>query len=320
MLSKRKMGKSDVEISPIGIGVMMWSGGEGSFMGKLMTPLSEEIKNSIIKEAFDGGINFFDTAEMYGKGNSESNLVNALKSNNIADEDVVIETKWNPIFRRAQNMQKTINDRMRYLDGYSIDLFMIHNPMSFSSIKSQMEEMAKLFQTKKIRSVGVSNFSAKQMRTAFEVLENHDIPLAANQVNYSLVKRSIETNGVMDTAKELGVTITAYTPLGAGLLTGKYHDNPELLNKKFSFLRMVAKKNFEQSRALIQTLKQIAETHNVLPGQVALNWLITYNGEITVAIPGATKPSHAKESAGVMTFELNKSELEEISNASELFL
>jgi diketogulonate reductase-like aldo/keto reductase len=85
-------------------------------------------------------------------------------------------------------------------------------------------------------------------------------------------------------------------------------------------LRLVAKKNFEKSRTLIQTLKQIAKTHNILPGQVALNWLITYNGDTVVAIPGATKPSHAKESAVAMTFELNKSELEEISNASEIFL
>ena len=320
MISKRKMGKSNVEVSPIGVGVMMWSGGAGNFLGKMMTTLPDDLRNSIIKEAFEGGINFFDTAEMYGAGNSESNLVKALKANNIEDKDVVIETKWNPIFRRARNMQKTIEDRIRYLEGYSIDLFMIHNPMSFSSITTQMEEMIKLVKDNKIKSVGISNFNATQMRTAFEVLEKHDIPLAANQVNYSLVKRKIEKNGVLDTAKELGVTITAYTPLGAGLLTGKYHDNPELLDKKFSFLRLVAKRNFEQSKPLIQSLKQIAKAHNVLPGQVALNWLITYSGDTVVAIPGATKIGHARESAGAMNFKLSKSELEEISKASEIFI
>jgi len=314
------MGKSNVEVSPIGVGVMMWSGGTGNFLGKMMTPLSDDLKNSIIKEAFEGGINFFDTAEMYGAGNSESNLVKALKSNNIEDKDVVIETKWNPIFRRARNMQKTIDDRIRYLEGYSIDLFMIHNPMSFSSITTQMEEMIKLVKDNKIKAVGISNFSAAQMRTAFEVLEKHDIPLAANQVNYSLVKRKIEKNGVLDTAKELGVTITAYTPLGAGLLTGKYHENPELLDKKFSFLRLVAKRNFEQSKPLIQSIKQIADAHKVLSGQVALNWLITYSRDTVVAIPGATKIGHAKESAGAMNFELSKSELQEISDASEMFM
>ena len=239
MISKRKMGKSNVEVSPIGVGVMMWSGGSGNFLGKMMTTLPDDLRNSIIKEAFEGGINFFDTAEMYGAGNSESNLVKALKANNIEDKDVVIETKWNPIFRRARNMQKTIEDRIRYLEGYSIDLFMIHNPMSFSSITTQMEEMIKLVKENKIKSVGISNFNATQMRTAFEVLEKHDIPLAANQVNYSLVKRKIEKNGVLDTAKELGVTITAYTPLGAGLLTGKYHDNPELLDKKLISLSIL---------------------------------------------------------------------------------
>ncbi len=321
MIGRRTIGKTDIKISPIGIGTMMWSGVKNSFIGRVMEPLSEDVKNSIIKEAFDGGINFFDTAEMYGFGSSESNLVQALKSNDIADEDVIIETKWSPFLRRAQNMRKTINDRIRYLDGYTIDLYMIHGPwLNFSSVKSQMEEMVELFKANKIRSVGVSNFSEKQMRTAFEVLEKHGIPLAANQVNYSLIKREIEHNGVLDTAKELGVTITAYTPLGAGILTGKYHDNPELVGKKFSFLRGIVKKNFEKSKPLVETLKVVAQSHDVLPGQVALNWLVTNSGDTVVAIPGATKIGHARESAGALTFELSKSEFEEISIASEIFL
>ena len=94
MIGKRKMGKSDIEVSPLGIGVMGWSGETGSknFMGRLMSPLSEVVKNTVIKEAFEGGINFFDTAEMYGFGSSESNLANALKANDIMDQGVVIET------------------------------------------------------------------------------------------------------------------------------------------------------------------------------------------------------------------------------------
>ncbi|MCE7741680.1 MAG: aldo/keto reductase, partial [Candidatus Heimdallarchaeota archaeon] len=100
MLEKRTLGKTDIEVSPIGIGVMMWMSGKG-ILGRMTPDVSDEIKNDIIKESFAGGINFFDTAEMYGFGRSESNLVKALKANDIKDEDVIIETKWAPIFRRA---------------------------------------------------------------------------------------------------------------------------------------------------------------------------------------------------------------------------
>ncbi|GAG01052.1 unnamed protein product, partial [marine sediment metagenome] len=177
MLEKRKLGKTDIEVSPIGIGVMMWMGGKG-LMGRMAPNVSEEIRNEIIKESFAGGINFFDTAEMYGFGNSEANLAKALKANNIEDKDVIIGTKWGPIFRRARNMRRTINNRIRYLDGYTVDLYMIHQPLSFSSIKTEMKELARLVENKKVRSVGISNYNAEKMRKAHEELEKLDIPLA----------------------------------------------------------------------------------------------------------------------------------------------
>ncbi|MHA2109312.1 MAG: aldo/keto reductase, partial [Candidatus Hodarchaeales archaeon] len=241
MLSKRTLGKTKIEVSPIGIGVMMWAGGKGIIWGR-MPAIPEQTKTSLIKEAYAGGVNFFDTAEMYGSGHSESTLASALTVNGIEDKNVVIGTKWRPLLRRARNIRKSINDRIKYLDPYTIDLYMIHLPYSFSSIKTQMNEMINLVQSNKIRSIGISNFSENQMRKAHEVLEKHDIPLAVNQVHYSLLRRDIERNGVLDLAKELGVTIIAYTPLGQGLLTGKYHSNPALLNKKFFFFRRSAKR------------------------------------------------------------------------------
>lgn len=319
MIEKRKFGKTDIMISPIGIGVMMWMGGKG-LMGRFTPTLAEEVKNEIIKEAIAGGINFFDTAEMYGFGRSESNLAKALKANNIEDKGVVIETKWIPLFRRARNMRRTINKRLEYLDGYTIDLYMIHQPISFSSIKTQMKELARLVEQGKIRSIGISNFNAKQMRKAHEELEKLGLPLVANQVNYSLVRRNIESNGIMDTAKELGITITAYTPLAGGLLTGKLHNNPEALKNKNAMYRMVAKRNLEESIPLVETLKEIGKAHEVLPGQVALNWLVSYHGDTVITIPGATKAYQAKESAGAMSFNLTKNELEEIANISERFM
>jgi aryl-alcohol dehydrogenase-like predicted oxidoreductase len=319
MLEKRTLGKTDIKISPIGIGVMMWMGGKG-IMGRLAPDVSDEVKNEIIKESFAGGINFFDTAEMYGFGRSETNLAKALKANNIEDKDVVITTKWGSFLRRARNMRRTINNRIKYLDGYTVDLYLIHQPLSFSSIKTEMKELARLVENEKVRSVGISNYNAKQMREAHEELEKLGVPLATNQVNYSLVRRNIETNGIMDTAKELGITITAYTPLAGGLLTGKLHNNPEALKNKYAMYRMVAKRNLEESIPLVEKLTEVGKSHEVLPGQVALNWLVTYHGDTVITIPGATKAYQAKESAGALTFNLSKAELEEIAEVSEIFL
>ena len=143
MLEKRKLGKTDIKVSPIGIGVMMWMGGKG-LIGRIAPNVANEVMNEIINESFAGGINFFDTAEMYGFGRSETNLAEALKTNDIEDKDVVIGTKWGPMFRRARNMRRTINNRIKYLDGYTIDLYMIHQPISFSTIKTEMKELARL--------------------------------------------------------------------------------------------------------------------------------------------------------------------------------
>ena len=319
MLEKRTLGKTDIKVSPIGIGVMMWMQGKG-LMGRLAPDISESVRNDIIKESFAGGINFFDTAEMYGFGRSETNLSKALKANNVEDKDVVIGTKWAPIFRRARNMRRTVNNRIKYLDSYTIDLYMIHQPISFSSIKTEMKELSRLVENDKIRSVGISNYNADKMRKAHEELEKLGLPLAANQVNYSLVRRNIESNGILDTAKELGVTITAYTPLAGGLLTGKLHNNPEALKNKFAMYRMVAKRNLEESVPLVETLTEIGKAHEALPGQVALNWLVSYSGDTVVTIPGATKVYQANENAGAMAFQLSKAELNEIADLSERFL
>ncbi len=317
-MDKRKLGKTDIEVSPIGIGVMQFSGGKG-LMGKLFPRIEQDNKNEIIKAAISGGVNFFDTAQIYGNGMSERSLSDALKSLDIKDEDVIIGTKWMPILKTAKNIPKTIGDRLHYLDGYTIDLFMVHMPISFSPIRKQMNEMAKLVQSNKIRSVGVSNFSANQMQKAHDALEEHGIPLAVNQVNYSLLHRKIETNGVLEKAKELGVTIVAYTPLGSGLLTGNYHNDPSLLEKKGRMQKRRIMRKFESSRSLVDEMTQIADNHGVTTGQVALNWLITFSGDTVITIPGASKVKHSTESAGAMSFELDADELNKIDELSSQF-
>src|SRR6266496_6769093 len=120
-----------------------------------------------------------------------------------------------------------------------------------------MDAMAELVKMGKIRSVGVSNFNAEQMKRAHKQLQKHGLPLASNQVRYSLMDRSIERNGILAGAKELGITIIAYTPLESGLLSGKYHKNPELLEKKPRFWRRRLQRGLEKSRALMALLEEI---------------------------------------------------------------
>ncbi len=317
MLEKRTLGKTDIEVSPIGIGVMLWAGGQGLIWGRF-PGIADEIKTTIIREAFDGGVNFFDTAEIYGFGKSEEYLSTALQANNIEDPDVVIGTKWRPILRRARNMRKSIDARIKFLDPYTVDLYMVHFPwLTFSTVKGQMKELTTLIQKNKVRSVGVSNFKEDRMRKAHTLLEDQEIPLAVNQVQYSLLRRNIESNGILDAAKELGITIIAYSPIHQGLLTGKYHANPELLKHKSRYFGRGFKQAIKKTQPLIDTLSEISKSYNATPSQVALNWLVTYHGETVVAIPGATKLGHAQESAGAMAFKLNQSEMNEIAQASE---
>jgi len=314
-VSKRTLGKTNIEVTPIGLGMMEFAGG-GGLMGSAFPIIEQENKNATIKAGLDGGVNWFDTAELYGSGVSETSLAIGLKAAGKKDADVVVATKWWPLFRTASNIPKTIGERLRYLDGFSISNYMVHQPFSFSSPEAEMEEMAKLVEAGKIRSVGVSNFNAEKMRRAHRQLQKHGLPLAVNQVRYSLLDRRIEKNGILETAKELGVTIISYTPLESGLLTGKYHKNPELLDKKPAFRRVMFQRNIEKSRKLISTMEEIGGKYNATAAQVALNWIIYSQGDSVVTIPGVTSPRQAEDNAGAMKFKLSGDEIARLSNFS----
>jgi aryl-alcohol dehydrogenase-like predicted oxidoreductase len=295
---------------------MMEFAGGGGLMGPVFPKISREEKNATVKAGLDGGINWFDTAELYGAGVSEASLAAALKAAGKSDQDVVVATKWWPLFRTARNIPKTIEDRIRFLDGYSIGLYMVHQPFGFSSREAEMDEMAKLVKSGKIRSVGVSNFNPDQMRRAYRKLQDYGLPLAVNQVRYSLLDRSIEKNGILETAGELGVTIIAYTPLESGLLTGKYHKNPALLKQKSFFWRARLSRGIEKSRKLVSSLEEIAARYNVTAAQVALNWVISVHGDRVVTIPGVTRVSQAVESAGAMKFTMSGDEMAQLDELS----
>jgi aryl-alcohol dehydrogenase-like predicted oxidoreductase len=317
LIRKRQLGETGIYITPIGLGMMEFSGG-GGMVGAVFPIIVQQEKNATVLAGLDGGINWFDTAELYGGGVSERSLAVALKAAGKKDDEVVIATKWWPLLRTADSIPKTIEERLQFLDGYSIGLYQIHQPFSFSTPEAEMDAMAKLVHEGKIRSVGVSNFNAEQMKRAHHQLQSHGLHLASNQVRYSLLDRRIETNGTLETAKELGVTIIAYTPLESGVLSGKYHRHPELLDKKNFFWRNQLRRGLEKSRSVVRVLEEIGARYNASAAQVALNWVITAQGDTVVTIPGVTKVSQAQESAGAMNFQLTKDEIEQLNEVSRI--
>ena len=317
----RKLGSSDLLVSPVGLGCLQFSRGRG-ISGAMWPSLNRSEINDIVSTSLSKGINWFDTAELYGWGESERALSRSLEDLNINREDVVIATKWWPLFRTASSITNSINIRLKALNLLRIDLYQIHNPYSFSSIRSEMKEMAKLVEDGKISYVGVSNYSASAMRKAQKELSQYGLTLVSNQVNFSLLKRDIERNGILDTANELGISLIAYSPLGRGLLTGKFHDNPDLINKRHIFRRYYASLNNKQlkkSSPVIEVLKSLVHKYQVTPSQIALNWVINAHGERVVTIPGATKVGQAADNAGAMNFELSDDDIHYLNDVSDLF-
>ena len=313
----RPLGASELNVSPLGLGCWQFSKRQG-WAGKYWSMIGDDEIKEIVNISIEGGINWFDTAEIYGNGASEQALARALRALGKTSDDVIIATKWWPTFRTARSIARTIAARIAALDNYRIDLHQIHQPFSFSSTRSQMKEMAKLVETGKIRYVGVSNFSAKRMRIAHEELAKYGLPLVSNQVVYSLLNRKIETNGVLETAKELGISIIAYSPLAQGLLSGKFHDNPAII-KNLSYRKYMpafSSKGLAKSRPVIDMLKELAKKYDATPSQVALNWVMNFKGDMVVAIPGATKIKHAEENIGAMNFKLDQEDLNRLDEIS----
>ena len=313
----RNLGKTEVKISPIGLGCWQFSQAQG-FHKYFWKNIESETKNDIVKTSYENGINWFDTAEIYGSGRSERGLSTALKS--IGLPDVVIAAKWNPIMRRSKTITKTFHVREENLAPYNIDLHQIHNPYSISSLTSQLTKMNELYQTGKIKAIGVSNFSTTKMEDSFNTLEQLGSSLSSNQVRYSIFERSIQTNRLIDKAKDLGITIIAYSPLAQGLATGIYHKNETLL-KNVPFIRKRRlKKNLKKTKKAITEMEQMASELNCSVAQISLNWLIHFSGETVVAIPGASKTSQALSNAQSMNIDLSKEKLNTLDELTQDFL
>ena len=304
----RPLGQTNILITPIGLGTWQFSQSAIASAGN-WTVLDQDAVDAIVRAALDGGVNWFDTAEIYGFGRSERALARALLAADVTPGQVAIATKWWPVPRFAGSIRRTIGKRIQNLSPYPIDLHQTHWARSLSSIEAVMDAMADLAEAGKIRAVGVSNYNAEQMRRAHARLAQRGIPLASNQVKYNLLDHTIERNGVLETARELGITIIAYSPLEMGLLTGKFHADPGLLALRPWRRRKKLAERLAITQPLIDNMANLAENYDATIVQIALNWLVHAHGDGVVAIPGATKPHHAADAAGAMRFTLAADEL-----------
>jgi aryl-alcohol dehydrogenase-like predicted oxidoreductase len=284
-------------IAPLGIGTWAW--GDSFFWSYGKDYGAAELEAAFVA-SLDAGITLFDTAEIYGLGESER-LVGRFAQT--AGRPLQLATKYMPLPWRWDGAAVTqaLTDSLQRLQVGSVDLYQVHQPFSFLlSQESLMKTLAAAVQQGKIKAVGVSNYSAAQMREAHKLLAAQNVPLAVNQVSYSLLDRKIERNGTLDTARELNVLILAYSPLAQGLLTGKYGvDTPRAaitgarqLDPRFS------RRGLEKIAPVVQLLQEIGATYDRTPAQVALNWLIAQGN--VIPIPGAKTAAQVQQNAGAL--------------------
>jgi aryl-alcohol dehydrogenase-like predicted oxidoreductase len=292
------------------MGTGCWQWGDRFFWG-----FGRGYSDNEVKESFDislaSGINFFDTAEVYGNGTSER-LLGMFAAQ--AGQALVTATKYMPYPWRLlpSSLPHAFERSLKRLQMPKVDLYQIHRPMPPMPVQYWVKELVGVVHRGLTSAVGVSNYSAIQTRRAAAVLNEEGIPLASNQVEYSLLDRRIERNGILDVCQELGVTVIAYSPLAKGVLTGKYTPEnipPGLRGRQYNptYLGRV--------QPLIRLMRDIGHSHDgKSPAQVSLNWLICKG---TVPIPGSKNARQAKENVGALGWRLAEGEVQTLDDASK---
>jgi aryl-alcohol dehydrogenase-like predicted oxidoreductase len=312
-MTKRKLGNSDLEITSIGVG--SWAiGGPGWRFA--WGHQDDQSSIAAIRSALERGMNWIDTAAIYGVGHSEEIVAQALDG--ISPRPYVF-TKCGRIARddgsiygslKAQSIRKECEASLRRLKVDTIDLYQIHWPDPDQEIEEGWTEMAKLKADGKVRWIGVSNFNVDYMKRAKKMA-----PVTSLQPPYSLVRRGVEDE-ILPFAKSQNIGVIVYSPMAAGLLSGKMTreraanlpqddwrgNNPEFQEPKLS-------RNLE----LAALLKEIGNRHGRTPGEVAIAWTLK-NPTVTAAIVGVRNPDQVEGIAGALEFRLGPKEIEEIEN------
>ena len=309
-----RLGKSSLQVPRMGMGVMTWGDAKG--LARLHPAKTayggaeglEEEKRAL-EVSLEAGIDLFDTAAFYSGGASERRLGELTRG-----KDVLIATKFPGGFSfKTENLPKELDANLARLGRDSIDLYQHHFPAKNVSISKLMDLLADAVEAGKVKTVGVSNYSAEQMREAHAALARRGIPLASNQVEYSLLHRQPEVNGVLDACRELGITLIAYSPLAGGALTGKYSATRRASGLR-RFMPNFSRKTMEALQPVLDLLRQIGERYSKTPSQVALRWLI--ENPVVLPIPGAKNSKQAIENAGALSFALTPEEVEALSQAT----
>lgn len=301
-----KLGSDGPTVTALGVGTWAWG-------DTLFWAYGKDFGVKDVAEAFqasvDAGVTFFDTAEVYGFGESERLIGQFCKQ---TSQPVQIATKYFPLPWRWNRsaIADALTASLERLQTKQISLYQIHWPLEFLlKTKDFMEVLAEEVKKGRIQSVGVSNYSAAQMTLAHQYLSEKGIPLAVNQVPYSLLTRQIEQNGVLAKSKQLGVTILAYSPLAQGLLTGKYTtETVKSLQGARRIDPRFSPKGLQKLEPLFSTLKNLSDKYAKTPAQISLNWLIS-QGNI-IPIPGAKNADQAKQNAGALGWSLTPQEVE----------
>ena len=308
------LGRSPLQVPRLGVGAMTWGNPKGlARWNPAKLAYGGAHGESEEKHAFEAsvaaGITLFDTAAMYSSGASERRLGELAR-----DQAVLIATKFpGSFFFRTENMPKELEASLARLGRKSVDLYQHHFPTNSVSIPKLMDLLADAVEAGKVKAVGVSNYSAEQMRIAHAALAKRGIPLASNQVEYSLLHRQPEVNGVLDACRELGITLIAYSPLAMGALTGKYSATAKASGLR-RFLPSFNKKAMDAAQPVVELLRQIGERYSKTPSQVALRWLV--ENPLVLPIPGAKNGKQAINNAGALTFRLTPTEIEALNQAT----
>ena len=311
VMTKRKLGNSDLEITPAGVGA--WAiGGSGWAFGWG----HQEDKDSIeaIHAALDAGFNWIDTAAVYGMGHSEEIVGKALKS---TSSKPYVFTKCERLWRpdgsiygklKAESIRQECEDSLRRLQIDVIDLYQVHWPQPDEDIEEGWTELARLQQQGKVRWIGVSNFNVEQMKRAQKIA-----PITSLQPPYSLLARDAETDILPYTeAQNIGVIV--YSPMRAGLLTGKMTHERALALPEDDWRRRnpdFQEPKLTRNLALVEVLRKIADRHGRTPGEVAIAWTLA-NPAVTGAIVGVRRADQVAGVAGALEFRLTPEELQQI--------